>query len=112
MFPKRQENPRAPGWMMQGPARPQPPRRRMGINEPARRPRPVQQSQPNFLRPRPMFHAPMQQPQATEKKKSSILSQLKTEDGQWDLDKIMKTGSQLQKLYGQVSPLIFKFIKK
>ncbi|WLV25590.1 YppG family protein [Aciduricibacillus chroicocephali] len=44
-------------------------------------------------------------------KKSSIIEQLKKEDGQWDLDKLMAVSNQLQKMYGQVSPLISRFIK-
>ena len=44
-------------------------------------------------------------------KKSSIMNQLKKEDGQWDLDKLMAVSNQLQKMYGQVSPLISRFIK-
>lgn len=45
-------------------------------------------------------------------KKSPFLNQLKTADGQWDFDKLMKAGDQLQRMYGQVSPLLTRFIAK
>jgi|GEM_PF-2665310 len=46
------------------------------------------------------------------KSKSSIVQQLKTDDGQWDLDKIMAVSNHVQKMYGQVSPIFTRFKSK
>jgi len=46
------------------------------------------------------------------KRQTSFLDQLKNADGHWDINKVMNTGNQLQRMYGQVSPLISKFITK
>lgn len=60
---------------------------------------------------RPAGRRNMAVPKEQNVKKSSIINQLKKEDGQWDLDKIMAVSNQLQKMYGQVSPLISRFVK-
>lgn len=48
--------------------------------------------------------------------KSNILSMFQSDDGNLDIEKVIATYTQLNKIYGQVSPMISpmitKFIKK
>ncbi|MFD1363373.1 YppG family protein [Lentibacillus salinarum] len=71
------------------PGRPMPP-----THHPMRPPRPPMQQPPK--------------PSATQ----SILNQFRDAEGNLDMDKITTTAQQVGQLYGQVSPLITKFIKR
>lgn len=70
--------------------------------------------------PRPMRpphpitnHMFMQPPMPKQPKKhQGILSMFKTSEGNIDFEKITGTVEQINKLYGQFSPLITKFMNK
>lgn len=47
-----------------------------------------------------------------EKPKTNVLTLFQTPDGNIDFAKIMNTAQQINKIYGEVSPLISKFFKK
>ncbi|WP_087972509.1 YppG family protein [Oceanobacillus rekensis] len=63
---------------------------------------------------RPMFpdrygrHAQRKQPTL----KSNLLSMIQSDDGNLDFEKISTTYNQLNKIYGQVSPMISPVIAK
>lgn len=67
-------------------------------------------------RPMPPQHPPMpprpplQGPRPSTRQ--NILNQFRDQDGNLDIDKITTTAQQVGKLYGQVSPLITRFIKR
>jgi hypothetical protein len=44
--------------------------------------------------------------------KQGILSNFRTSDGQFDIEKILETAYQAKGVYDQFSPLVTKFIKK
>jgi hypothetical protein len=44
--------------------------------------------------------------------KEGILSNFRTGDGQFDVEKILETAYQVKEVYNQFSPLVTKFIKK
>lgn len=63
--------------------------------------------------PHPFFQPPRHMyDQQHNSSKSNLLSMFKTPEGNLDLEKITGTVEQLNKLYGQVSPMISQFIKK
>jgi len=83
-----------------------------GLNRPARNPQPQLRPQGGLFKGRSKNKNVPSQEIEKPKTKSSIVQQLKKDDGQWDLDKMMQVSNHLQKMYGQVSPLITRFISK
>ncbi|AIF45366.1 YppG family protein [Virgibacillus sp. SK37] len=57
-----------------------------------------------------MFQRPRQVPQTQSKR--NLLDAFRTSEGGFDLDKITGTAQKMHDLYGQVSPMISKFITK
>ncbi|WP_156857219.1 YppG family protein [Oceanobacillus sp. AG] len=43
---------------------------------------------------------------------SSLFTNMWTPDGDWDFDKMIKTGRKAMDLYNQVSPYITRFIRR
>ena len=43
---------------------------------------------------------------------SSLLTNIRTPDGNWDFEKMIKTGRKAMDLYNQVSPYIARFIRR
>ncbi|HLR62339.1 MAG TPA: YppG family protein [Lentibacillus sp.] len=63
--------------------------------------------------PRPPMHPPRPPMQGNRHPAGqNILNQFRDQEGNLDIDKITTTAQQVGKLYGQVSPLITKFIKR
>ncbi|GAA0438522.1 hypothetical protein GCM10008983_14300 [Lentibacillus halophilus] len=73
---------------------------------PERPRRPMPPPQPFMNRPGP----PMEQRPAPMKQQ--LINQFRDSEGNIDIDKITNTAQQVGKLYGQVSPLFTKFMKK
>lgn len=74
---------------------------------------PKQHRPPRPIRPHPMFHPPNPLKNGLQNTtKQNILSMFKTSEGNLDFEKITGTVQQISKLYGEVSPMISKFIKK
>lgn len=76
---------------------------------PRRRP-PVNQPHPFSLQPmrrRPIYQQPQEQ-KTTDKLKMLI----QDNDGNFDLEKITTTVQQVNQIYGHISPMISRFIKK
>lgn len=44
--------------------------------------------------------------------RSELLSMIQTPEGKFDLEKVTGTVQQISKIYGQVSPILTKFIKR
>ncbi|WHX27815.1 YppG family protein [Virgibacillus halodenitrificans] len=57
-----------------------------------------------------MFQRPRQVPKTQPKQ--NLLDAFRTSEGGFDLNKITGTAQQMHSLYGQVSPMISKFITK
>lgn len=71
---------------------------------------PERPRRPMPLFPTARFRQPM--PVRPSSSKSNLLSMFRDPEGKWDIDKVSQTAQQINQLYGQVSPLITKFIKK
>jgi len=56
----------------------------------------------------------MQQPpkRTQNQVKSELLSMFQTPEGKFDLEKVTGTVQQISKIYGQVSPILTKFINR
>jgi hypothetical protein len=63
---------------------------------------------------RPMFPERYERPAQVRKPtlKSNLLSMFQSDDGNLDFEKITTTFNQLNKIYGQVSPMISPVIAK
>ncbi|GGK04610.1 hypothetical protein GCM10007063_28670 [Lentibacillus kapialis] len=78
------------------------------------RPRePMPPRRPLMPPPHPPMHPsrpPMQR--SPHSAGQNILNHFRDQEGNLDIDKITTTAQQVGKLYGQVSPLVTKFIKR
>ncbi|MBY7142026.1 hypothetical protein KFZ56_02760 [Virgibacillus sp. NKC19-3] len=74
--------------------------------------RPPNQPPRPSQRPQGGFRPPGVQGGSGGSTKSNLMSMFQTDEGNLDFDKITSTGKQVMDLYGQVSPLITKFIKR
>ncbi|QKY68847.1 YppG family protein [Lentibacillus sp. CBA3610] len=75
---------------------------------------PMPPQHPPMRPPRQPMHppqVPMQRPRQ-QSPGQNILNQFRDTDGNIDIDKITTTAQQVGQLYGQVSPLITKFMKR
>lgn len=91
-----------------GPPSPQRPRNPYRPQRPQIMQRPPRQTHPfGLMGPPP----PQQQPQQKQTV-SNLMSMFQTPEGNFDLQKITGTVQQVSQLYGHISPLITKFIKR
>lgn len=77
--------------------------------QPPRTPRPPRPIPPNhpFMSPPNQIHHQQQ-----NVNKPGIMSMFQTQEGNLDFEKITGTVSQINKLYGQFSPMISKFLNR
>ncbi|ALX47277.1 YppG family protein [Lentibacillus amyloliquefaciens] len=71
------------------------------------RPQPPMPPRPHMRSPRQPVHISNQPSQGQK-----LINQFRDPEGNLDIDKITATAQQIGELYGQVSPLITKFMKR